>query len=124
MKSEAWVSESRLTLISEGSRIEGKIRFEQFARVHGALVGEVHAAPGSHLVIAETGWVEGNIQADTLTIDGFIRGDVAATGKVTVSGTGRVIGNIRAPRVALDFGCTFEGRCWSGVSEATAPQPV
>lgn len=107
-------AENSLNLIAEGSRLEGRIRLAHLSRVHGALVGEVESAPGSILVIAESGWVEGNIQADTLIVDGFVRGDIVAATKVTLSSTGRVIGNIRAPKVAFDFGCHFEGSCKTG----------
>ena len=115
------ISESSLNLIAEGSRLEGKIRLDQITRVHGAIVGEIEAPAGSTLIIAETGWVEGNIQADTVLIDGFVRGDISAQTKVTVSGTGRVLGNIRAPKVALEFGSHFEGSCRT---EAPSANPV
>ncbi len=120
------ISESSLNLIAEGSRLEGKIRLAQITRVHGALVGEVEAPTGSTLIIAETGWVEGNIQADTVLIDGFVRGDISARTKVTISGTGRVLGNIRAPKVALEFGSHFEGSCRTEAptSSSATPNPA
>ncbi len=110
----AVISESSLNLIAEGTRIEGKIHLGQVSRVHGALIGQVEAPAGSTLIIAENGWVEGNILADSLFIDGFVRGDIVARTRITVSGTGRVIGNLRAPTVALQFGSYFEGSCHSG----------
>jgi len=116
------VLESAINLVAEGTRLEGKLRFEQVSRVHGTLVGEVEAGPGSTLVIAETGCVEGNVSADILLVDGFVRGDIVARTRVSVSGTGRVIGNIRAPKVSLDFGAWFEGRCSTG-TDAGSPAP-
>lgn len=103
------ISESSINLIAEETRIEGKITFDQVTRVHGTLIGEVIAKPESTLILSQTGVVEGTIQADTLIVDGFVRGDITATSKVTLSSAGRVIGNIKTPALVIDYGAYFEG---------------
>ena len=106
-----WITEQAVTWIAPEIRIEGKIYFDQVARVHGQIRGQIEAAPGSTLILTETAYVEGDIQADTLFIDGFVRGDIVARTKVVISGTGRVLGNIESPSVSIDFGAHFEGQC-------------
>jgi len=108
---EQQIRETAINMISEGTRLEGRMVFERVSRVHGTLVGEVLARPGSTLILSETAVVEGNIEADTLLVDGFVQGDISATSKVVVSRTGRVVGNIRAPTLQLEFGAYFEGKC-------------
>ncbi|MFZ9594595.1 MAG: bactofilin family protein [Bdellovibrionia bacterium] len=103
--------ESTINIIAEGTRIEGKVTFENISRVHGVLIGEVHTQKNSTLVIAESAWVEGNIHADVLIVDGYVRGDILASQKVLISKTGRVIGNILAPTFIMEFGAYFEGHC-------------
>ncbi len=105
------VHEMAISMVSEGTRIEGQVIFDQVSRVHGVLVGEVRAKEGSTLILSETAVVEGNIEADTLVIDGYVHGDVLAKSKVVVSRTGRVVGNIKTPSLTLEFGAYFEGRC-------------
>ncbi|MDR3607995.1 MAG: polymer-forming cytoskeletal protein [Oligoflexia bacterium] len=105
------IQESAINVIAEETRIEGKIVFDQISRVHGVLVGEVKAKNGSTLILAETAMVEGSIDADRLIIDGYVKGDIVAHGKVTISRTGRVVGNIHAPSLELEFGSYFEGKC-------------
>jgi len=105
------IYESAINIVSEGSEIRGEITFDQVTRVHGVLKGEVFAREGSSLILAENSMVEGNIHADTLWIDGFVRGDISARTLVVISRTGRVIGNIRAKNLKLEFGGYFEGRC-------------
>ncbi len=105
------IQESAINIIAEGTRVEGKITFDRVSRVNGVLVGEVHARAGSQLILSETAVVEGDIFSDTLLIDGFVHGNIVSLGKVTVSRTGRVVGNIRAPRVELEFGSYFDGKC-------------
>lgn len=105
------IRESEINIISQGTRLEGTIVFDQITRVHGVLVGEIKASPGSQLILSETSVVEGNIQADILMIDGFVRGEIVTQGKVTISRTGRVLGNIVTPKLELEYGAYFEGRC-------------
>ncbi len=103
--------ETQINMVSEGTRIEGEIVFDQIARVNGVLVGKVLAKSGSTLILSETAVVEGNIDADILMIDGYVQGDVTASSKVVISKTGRVIGNIQSPSLILEFGAFFEGKC-------------
>ena len=113
--------ETEINLISEGSRLEGRIQLDSVTRVHGTLIGEVRAPEGSTLVLAETGVIEGTIQGDTVLVDGFVRGDIAASRKIRISGSGRVIGNLRAPSVEIEFGAHFEGKALSG---KLTPEPA
>ena len=114
------LTEGALNLVSEGTRIEGKVCFDQVTRVHGTLVGEVEAKPGSTLILGETSVVEGNVLADALWIDGYVRGDVKASTRVVISPTGRVIGNIHTPSLVVDFGGYFEGKCLMDSAAAKA----
>jgi cytoskeletal protein CcmA (bactofilin family) len=110
-RTESGPVETGMNLIAEGTRLEGQITLDRVARVHGTLVGRVRGLPGSTLIFTETAAVEGDVSGDRVLIDGFVRGDIEATTQVVVSGTGRVIGNIRTPSLQLDFGAYFEGRC-------------
>ena len=71
-------------------------------------------------ILPDEGVIEGNIDADTLWIDGFVRGDVTAKTLVVLSSTGRVVGNIRAKNVKFEFGSYFEGKCMTEGDPATA----
>lgn len=112
--------ETTVNIISEGTRLEGKILFDDISRVHGVLVGDIRAKEGSTLVLGETSVVEGNIDADTLLIDGYVQGDVTARTRVVVSRTGRVLGNIKTPSLTVEFGAYFEGAC--AMNKAVHPE--
>ncbi len=105
------LQETRINIVAEGTRIEGQVVFDQISRIYGVLVGEVRAKAGSTLILSESSVVEGNIEADTLIIEGFVQGDVSAITKVIVSRTGRIVGNIKTASLSLEFGAYFEGRC-------------
>ena len=125
------LNESTINIIAVGSRLEGKIVFENISRVHGTLVGQIEAKDGSTLILGESGMIEGTVHADTLMIDGFIQGNIHARTKVTISGTGRVLGNIKTPSLTIGFGAFFEGECLmeklvapSAPGSAPVPLPV
>jgi cytoskeletal protein CcmA (bactofilin family) len=105
------MNETAINIISEGTRLEGKFYFEEVCRVFGILVGEVHAAPGSTLILGDSSMVEGDVYADTLIIDGYVKGNIVSSGKVLISASGRVIGTIKTPTLKLEPGSYFEGHC-------------
>lgn len=111
MKTNPAITESTINIISEGTHLQGKLTFDQVSRIHGTLTGEINANEGSTLILAETSVVEGIIHAETLIVEGYVQGDIHATKKVFVSGTGRVIGNIQTPSLSMDFGAYFDGQC-------------
>lgn len=102
--------ESDITLLGQGTRIEGAVVFDRFTRVHGRIEGKVHGLPGSTVVIGETASVHGDIEGAEVIVDGFVHGNIRASEKVTVSQTGKVIGDIACPKLELLFGAFFEGR--------------
>ena len=105
------ISEGQVNLITTGTRLEGRVEFDQTSRVQGIIIGEVHAKVGSTLILAETSVVEGKISADTLFIEGLVKADIEARTRVIISRTGRVIGKIRSPSLKVEFGAFFEGQC-------------
>lgn len=105
------LEETSVNIIAEGTRLEGNIVLQKISRVHGVLSGEITAAPGSTLILGETGVIEGNLQADTVMINGYVHGTIQGSTKVSISKTGRVIGNIQTPCIHMEAGAYFEGRC-------------
>ncbi len=114
------INETAVTLISEGTSLQGNLRFNDVSRVHGRLKGDIVAEDGSTLILGETAVVEGKIHADTLVIDGYVNGDIFAKSKVVLSRTGRVIGNIRTSSLQIEFGAYFDGKC---IAESAAKTP-
>ena len=112
------IQETSINIISEGTRIEGEMTFHHVTRVHGTLSGKIHGSTGSTLILCENSIAEGDIDADTLFVDGYVKGNVRAKTKVVVSGTGRVLGNITAPILKIDFGAHFEGKSITAGREA------
>jgi len=105
------LKESEITLVSEGTAFEGTLSLASVARLHCQVKGKVVGRSGSLIVLAPQSMIEGNIEGDTLWIEGFVRGQVIATTKVILSESARVIGDIECPKVEIQPGAYFEGRC-------------
>lgn len=109
MKKHDLIHETEVTVIGEGIQLDGKLKLGGVVRVYGRLSGEVLASPDSSLILMESAVVEGSLDVDTLVVAGFVRGDIRARTRVSIEGTGRVIGNIETPSIAIDFGAYLEG---------------
>ncbi len=109
MKKSDLIHETEVTVIGEGIQLDGKLKLDGVIRVYGRLSGEITANADSSLILMESAVVEGSLDVDTLVVAGFIRGDIKARTRVSIEGTGRVIGNIETPTIAIDFGAYLEG---------------
>lgn len=111
--------ESEITLLSQGSLIKGNLTFDQMTRIHGRIEGKIVGLEGSVIVVGETASIHGEIVGDEIIIDGFVHGNVSATTKVTVSESGRLLGNVKSPKFEIKFGAHFEGQALT----AGSPRP-
>ncbi len=115
--------ESEVTLLSQGSLIKGELTFDQMTRLHGRIEGKIAGLAGSVIVVGETASVHGEIDGDEVIIDGFVHGNVRGRTKVTVSESGRLIGNVKSPKFEVKFGAHFEGRAET-MSSGPASKPA
>ena len=98
-----------LSLVGAGTLIEGKIKTDGSIRVDGTLIGEIVAKASA--AIGLTGTVEGGVMAKNVTIAGKVKGTVTATEKLTLEGKSITRGDIRASKLIVDEGATFDGQC-------------
>jgi cytoskeletal protein CcmA (bactofilin family) len=62
-----------------------------------------------HLTIGPNGRIQAEVAAKSVRVQGEVNGNVAAGEKVELSETGRVIGDIVAPRIIIADGARFKG---------------
>lgn len=105
------LDETTINLVAADTRFEGTLILDAISRINGVLVGKVLAKDGSTLILSETSVVEGEILADTLFIDGFVRGKIYAKTRIVISRTGRVIGEVQTPSLIIEPGAFIEGQC-------------
>ena len=59
--------------------------------------------------MSESGIVEGGIVATHVVVNGVVRGDVEATGKVTLGAKARVVGNVQYGVIESAVGAEITG---------------
>jgi cytoskeletal protein CcmA (bactofilin family) len=97
------------TVLSRDITFSGTLNFEKPFLIQGKFSGNIVAR--GLLVVDEDAVVEANISAPRVIIRGSVKGDVTATEKVEVTISGALNGNVKAPEIYMENGCTFNGRC-------------
>ncbi len=64
-----------------------------------------------NIVVEKGGLVSAPIQAANLTVRGQVQGNIEVRGLVKVADTGRIRGNIHAPRLEVIGGARLDGFC-------------
>jgi cytoskeletal protein CcmA (bactofilin family) len=95
------------SVIGEGSMFEGKFFIQGSLQIDGRFEGEIKTR--DQLVVGETGKVKTDIYAKKVIVGGTVIGNIKAEEDVTLLSTGRVFGNITAPRVSIEDGVVVKG---------------
>jgi cytoskeletal protein CcmA (bactofilin family) len=104
---ERYTSEEKTT-IGERITIEGSIRGEENLSIEGAMKGNVEM--GKHnFSIGPNGRMDGEIQAQNVTINGHFKGTIKALGKVAVTKKADFNGEIKAKSFSVEDGAYFKG---------------
>jgi cytoskeletal protein CcmA (bactofilin family) len=100
------------SLIAEGSRIEGNLEFTEGLRIDGEVIGNTRAKPDlpSILVISEAAVVEGELRADHVIINGFVRGPVHANELLELQPKARIEGDVYYRSLEMHQGATIAGQ--------------
>ncbi|MCD1259594.1 polymer-forming cytoskeletal protein [Paenibacillus athensensis] len=95
------------TLIGESTIFEGKIVSEASLRVEGQLVGDIECA--GDVTIGENAVLQSNIHGRDVIIAGKVRGNVHTKGKLVVTSSGLLVGNIEVRSFVIEEGGVFQG---------------
>jgi len=102
--------QSELTIIGSDLVIEGKVEVRHELHLFGKVVGEIRGLEGSTVILKEGSLVEGRILADSLIVDGFVKGDIEAARRVRITSSGTLAGSVKTPALQVDPGAVFEAR--------------
>ena len=99
------------SLIAQGSRIEGNLKFTDGMRIDGEVFGDVKANSDqpSILVISEAAVVQGEIHADHVIINGSVRGPVFAKELLELQPKARIEGDIQYRALEMHQGAMVAG---------------
>ena len=100
------------SLIAQGSRIEGNLKFTEGMRIDGEVAGNTSATAEqpSILVISEAAVVEGELRADHIIINGTVRGHVHAKELLELQPQARIEGDVYYKALEMHRGATITGQ--------------
>jgi len=94
-------------VIGPKTHIKGEVTGEENVVVDGHVEGSIRIA--RDLTVGPGGTVKATVNAQSIVVAGELLGDCHASQRVHIEATGRLTGNIRAPRVVIVEGATFRG---------------
>lgn len=99
---------STVSAIGAKTVINGDITGSEDLVISGKVSGQI-SLPEHRITIQREGTVEADIVGKTIQVEGTVNGNLFGSEAVIVRSSGRVEGNLRAPRVTLEDGANFRG---------------
>jgi len=96
----------RRSVLHDGIVIIGDWRSDGIVEFGGKIIGDLTV---DVLIVTGTGNVEGNVRARSVTIEGRLKGTIAAI-NVTLASTAFISGEIVAEQIQINSGANVEGK--------------
>jgi len=97
------------SFIDKDTVIKGDITCSGVLRIDGRWEGgEIKAA---EVIVGETGYLQGNVEAKSIIIGGKVEGNITAADKVELHARSILVGNIKTAQLSILEGAVFEGSC-------------
>ena len=107
------------TFIAPGAIVDGPLTTKESTRVDGTVNGNV-TVNGS-LILGQDAKINGAVTATNLFLAGEINGNVSCgSGKVEISDTGKLIGDLTAKSLVIDENAVFQGQCTMTTEKTSA----
>jgi cytoskeletal protein CcmA (bactofilin family) len=100
------------TLIGPGTRIDGDVEFTGGLHVDGHINGNIRSRSGREglLSVSRQGCVEGSVTAADVVLNGVVKGDIEASGRVQLGADARVLGNVQYAVIESAVGAQINGK--------------
>ncbi len=96
-----------VTIISRSSRVRGRFTGSGDLEILGHVEGEIELA--GDVTVDTEGLVAANVSAQRIVVRGAVKGDLTASDAVVLEEGAKVVGDVRAPRVAIATGAFLRG---------------
>jgi cytoskeletal protein CcmA (bactofilin family) len=94
-------------VIGPKTTIKGEISGDEEVLVEGTVEGQIRIT--RDLRVGSGGIVRATVEALSVVVSGEMVGDCAAQNRVEIQASGRLTGNIRAPKIVIAEGAMFKG---------------
>lgn len=108
--------------LGKGTAFKGVLSFEGTIRIDGKVDGEIISK--DTLIASDGAFLQGEISVGTIILSGKIVGNINAGQKVHLLAPANVQGNIKTPKLIIEEGVTFDGKCEMAGEKKAAEQKV
>jgi len=108
--------------LGKGTEFKGVLSFEGTIRVDGKVDGEVISK--DTLIAGDGAYLHGEITVGTLISSGKVFGNISASQKVHILAPGTIQGNIKTPKLIIEEGVLFDGKCEMASEKKASEQKV
>jgi cytoskeletal protein CcmA (bactofilin family) len=115
------VSSHAAACISQGIRIKGEVIGKEDLFVDGTLEGKLDLGNGC-VTVGPNGKVKADISARDVVVRGNVEGKIDGTERVQLWTSGRVTGEVRTERLAIEDGAVLRGKVEAGKSHAKSAE--
>ncbi len=109
-----------LATIGSSIRIKGDLTGDEDLLVQGQIEGKI-SLKSNDVTVGQNGRVQADIHGKNIRVEGEVRGNLFGQQEIVIRASGRVQGNLVAPRVTLENGSKFRGSI--DMEAGTKPQP-
>ncbi len=96
------------SILSAELEITGTIKTSGSVQIDGRVEGEVISQ--GDVILGKSGSVKGNLNVNSISVAGTIQGNITAKDRIELKSTARLMGDIKAKRLAVEDGVTFIGK--------------
>jgi len=116
------VSPRAVACITQGIRVKGDITGKEDLFVDGSLEGKLDLGNAS-CTIGPNGKAKADIVAREVIVRGQVDGKIDGADRVQLWSSGRVTGEVRTERLAIEDGAILRGKVEAGKPRAGGPEP-
>jgi len=108
--------------LGKGTEFKGVLSFEGTIRVDGKVEGEILSK--DTLIAGDGAFLQGEIAVGSLIMSGKVIGNISATQKVHLLAPANIQGNIKTPKLIIEEGVVFDGKCEMASEKQAVDQKV
>ena len=100
------------TLIDVNTRINGNVEFSGGLHLDGYINGNVSGEAGGDTVlwVSEQAGIEGSVMVSDIILNGIVKGDIDAAGRVELGEKARVLGSVTYAVIETAVGAQINGK--------------
>lgn len=102
-------------VLTRGIRIKGELTGKADLIIDGEVNGSIRLGE-SRLTVGQAGRIHADIEASEIFVHGQVEGDLRGRERVVLGNSCHVLGDLEAPRVAIEDGARFNGRVEMGAA--------